>query len=575
MNINKSRIIQKKIDDFKQPPNLRNYDNPEINNKITYFQDDKLNIAYNAIDLHVINGSGKKIALYFKDSKGSKEQYSFEDLEKYTNKFANTLKKLGLKKGENIFIFLPTIPERYISFLGTIKMGAIAVTLFSAFGEVALLDRLLDGKAKIIVTDTKLLPRVLSVWKNLPNLKKIIVINRGNLPYLKSKNIYSFEDEINKASSNLNVEHMNRSDAAYMLYTSGSTGKPKGIVHMHGDIDQIMLTTKWALDLKKDDVYWGTADAGWVTGVVYGILGAFLIGATSVSYEGRFSANNWYKILKEYKVSVWYTAPTAIRMLMGSDVNLSLFKPLSLRYIASVGEPLNPQALWWAIKEFGLAIHDNWWQTELGSICIANFQSLPIKPGSMGKPMPGLRVEIVDESGNEISTGKEGNLAIDIKTLPSFMKKVWRNKKTYNNYFLNGWYISGDRAIKDSENYFWFVGRGDDVIKTAGQRIGPFEIESVLIEHPAILEAGVIGKPHLVRGEIIKAFIVLKSGHEKSQGLKSNITEFIKIRLSANAYPREIEFVSKLPKTRSGKIMRRLLRAKDLNLPLGDTSALE
>lgn len=574
-------IIKKDPKKFSAFPNLQNYDKADnsiyksIEKEIKYFPKGKLNIAYNAIDVHVARGNGRKTALYFKSVSGKKETYSFSDLEILTNKFANVLVDFGIKKGDRVFIYLPTIPTRFITFLGTLKTGAIAGTLFSAFGEVALLDRLLDSDAKIVVTDSDLLPRVLSVWKKLPDLEKIIVINKNKRALPKVKNIYSYEDVMQKAIGSFSSEPMDPEDPSYMLYTSGSTGKPKGVVHSHRDIAQILLTTKLVLDLRENDIYWGTADAGWVTGVVYGILGAWLVGATQVCFDGRFSAQDWYKILSEYKVSVWYTAPTAIRMLMGSSIDRNLVNLSSLRFIASVGEPLNPEAIWWGLDNFELPIHDNWWQTELGSICIANFASLDIRPGSMGKPIPGLKVAIVDEKGKETQFDEEGDLAIKIDTLSSFMKKIWKNKKKFDSYFSNGWYLSGDRAKKDKDGYFWFVGRSDDLIKTAGQRIGPFEIESILIEHPAILEAGVIGKQDPLRGEIIKAFIVLKSGFKESKKLKEEIIDFVKKRLSANAYPREIEFIKKLPKTRSGKIMRRILRAKETGKPLGDISALE
>ena len=420
-----------------------------------------------------------------------------------------------------------------------------------------------------------LLPRIEKIRNKLPGLKKIIVVERGSKEKSSLENVISYEKEMRKMSKDFIIGNFIKEDLAYMLYTSGSTGKPKGVMHSHGDILQILLTSKYVLDISVGDVCWCTADAGWITGVVYGILGIWLTGGTSVIYEGRFSSKHWYKILEEYKVTVWYTAPTAIRMLMASDLDTKSFDLESLRFIGSVGEPLNPQALWWGLEKFDLPIHDTWWQTELGGICITNFQSLDIKPGSMGKPFPGVIAVVVDDKGEKVPVNTEGNLALKANTIPSFMAKIWKNDAMYKSLFKNGWYLSGDRAKVDKDGYFWFIGRTDDVIKTAGQRIGPFEVESALVEHPHVVEAGVIGKHDPLRGEIIKAFIVLKPNIKISKNLKYNLTEFVQKKLSGNAYPKEIEFVKTLPKTRSGKIVRRILRAKEEGSPEGDTSSLE
>lgn len=577
-NIN---IIRKDPGGFRKKPNLFNLDKilkkfswEKAESQMDYFKDGKVNLGFNAIDRN-IQKNGKKIALLYKGINGENEKYSFKDLFLKTNQFANLLIKNGVKKNDKVFIFLPTIPERYISFLGALKMGAVACTMFSAFQEMALLDRLLDSNVGILITNSVLFPRIKKIWSKLPGLKKVIIVERGSKDKYVSTNIISYEKEMKKISDKFTIQDFKKEDLAYMLYTSGSTGKPKGVMHTHGDILQIMLTSKYVLDIQNGDVCWCTADAGWITGVVYGILGIWLAGGTSVIYEGRFSSEKWYEILQDYKVTVWYTAPTAIRMLMASDVDIKTFKLSNLRFVASVGEPLNPQALWWGLEKFNLPIHDTWWQTELGSICITNYQSLDIKPGSMGKPFPGIVAAVLDDTGNRVSVGLEGNLALKPQTIPSFMKKIWKNNKMYNSYFKNGWYISGDRAKIDKDGYFWFIARADDVIKTAGQRIGPFEVESALVEHPDVVEAGVIGKMDQVRGEIIKAFIVLKPNIKESADIKTHITEFVKRKLSGNAYPKEIEFVKKLPKTRSGKIVRRILRAREEGLPEGDTSSLE
>ncbi|MBI2019675.1 acetate--CoA ligase [Candidatus Daviesbacteria bacterium] len=541
--------------------------------ELTFFEDGTFNAAYNAVDRHANSEKKDRLALIYESDTGEKETYTFSQFKELTDKFANVLTSNGVQKGDRVFIFLPPIPERYIAFLGILKTGAIAGTMFSAFQEAALIDRLSDSGAKIVVTNSELFPRIEKIWKDLPELKKIILTEKDNLP--EGENLISYHQEMDKASPNFEIAHMKPDDFAYMLYTSGTTGKPKGVVHAHADLLQAILTTKYVLDVKDSDIYWCTADIGWVTGVVYGVLGVWGLGGTSVVYGGRFSPESWYKIIQDHKVTVWYTAPTAIRMLMGSPVSPKQYDLSSLRHLCSVGEPLNPEGVMWGKETLGLPFHDTWWQTETGSICITNYPSMDIKPGSMGKPFPGVVAGIVDDSGKELPAGQEGHLALKPETVYSLMKQIWKNEEKYQSYFQNGWYISGDQAYKDEDGYFWFVGRADDVIKTSGERVGPFEVESTLIEHPKVLEAGVIGKPDELRGEIIKAFVVLKQGVEPSDALKEEIAAFVKGKLAGHAYPREVEFIDKLPKTRSGKIMRRVLKAKELGLPTGDTSTLE
>ena len=575
-------IIHKDITKLKKHPNLANYEETYKNfswekaeSEVNYFEDSTINAAYNVIDRHVEKQLGDKVALFFEGQKGEKEKYTFSDFKKLTDKFANVLINLQVNRGDRVFLFLPPIPERYIAFLGVLKTGAIAGTLFSAFQEVALLDRLSDSGARVVITNAVLYPRIEKIWKDLPNLEKVIIVERGAVDYPKGGKIFYFNQEMEKAKDNFEIVHMKKDEPAYMLYTSGTTGKPKGVVHMHGDMLQALWTAKFALDIQENDIYWCTADSGWVTGVVYGILGIWGLGQTSVIFEGRFSPQNWYRIIQDYKVSVWYTAPTAIRMLIGSDVDIKNYNLSSLRFLGSVGEPLNPEAIEWSLKTIGLPFHDNWWQTELGGICISNYACMDIKPGSMGRPMPGVKAVIIDEEGKELPRGKEGNLALKPETIPALMKEIWKNEEKYKSYFSNGWYISGDRASEDEDGYFWFIGRADDVIKTMGERVGPFEVESVLDEYPGIIEAGVIGKPDQLRGEIIKAFVVLKPEIKPTDELKETLKAYVKEHLAGHAYPREIEFIDKLPKTRSGKIMRRILKAKELKLPIGDTSTLE
>ncbi|KHO46835.1 MAG: Acyl-coenzyme A synthetase/AMP-(fatty) acid ligase, acetyl-CoA synthetase [archaeon GW2011_AR3] len=562
---------------YIETPNLADYDKTyrsftwdDARKEIDYFANGKLNVAHNAIDRHALTWRKNKVAMYWEGQNGEKEKYTFTELKFLTNKFANVLANLGIQKGDRVFIFLPRIPQLYIAFLGIIKTGAIAGTLFSAFGPAALKDRLHDSGAKAIITCNELKQRVYDVRNELPELKHIIIADKDS-----GQGEVNFHAELDKASRNFNVAHMDPNDIAFMLYTSGTTGKPKGVVHSHGDIVQEHLSAKWALDLHENDVFWCTADPGWVTGIVYEILGTWSNGISQIIHAGRFDPEKWYSIIQDYQVTVWYTAPTAIRMLMKAGMDaLKKYDLSSLRDINSVGEPLNPEAIRWGEKAFGLPFHDGWWQTETGSILICNYPVLPVKIGSMGKPFPGITAAIIDDNGNVLPPETEGNLAIKAGW-PAMMKGIWNNEEKYRSYFKGEWYLSGDRAFMDPDGYFWFVGRADDVIKTSGERVGPFEVESALVEHPAIAEAGVIGKPDAERGAIIKAFCTLKPGFVGDDNLKSEIQKFIKSRLAGHAYPREIEFVASLPKTRSGKIMRRILKAKELGEPIGDTSTLE
>lgn len=519
-----------------------------------------VNAAHTAIDSHAQTWRKNKVALYWEDENGESKKFTFEELSILSNKAGRILRDFGVESGDRVFIFLPRVPELYFAFLGILKIGAVAGTLFSAFQEQALLDRLGNSDAKVLITIKGLLPRVEKIRKKLPKLEHILTVDTPD-----------FTKSLERASEDLHITNVDLDDYAFMLYTSGTTGKPKGVVHAHRAIVQEEATARFVLDLRDDDVYWCTADPGWVTGIAYEILGSWACGVSAVVYAGRFDPLKWYEILEKYKVTVWYTAPTAIRMLMASPPKGYTFR---LRHMCSVGEPLNPEAIKWGKQVFGLMFHDTWWQTETGAICIANYPGMKIKPGSMGKPVPGVTAAIVDDDGKELGADKEGNIALK-PGWPSMMKTIWRRPQKYRSYFVNGWYISGDRGYRDKDGYFWFIGRADDVIKTAGERVGPFEVESALVEHPKVIEAGVIGKPDAVRGEIIKAFVVLEKRTKPSESLKKELSEYVKKHLAGHAYPREVEFIDKLPKTRSGKIMRRILKAKEMSLPVGDTSTLE
>jgi len=569
--------------------NLPEYENfyntfswQDAQKEISYFFGGKVNAAYNAVDRHLHNGRRNKVALYSVDARGHLEKYTFQEIYEAANRLGNALKSLGVKRGDRVFVFLPRIFELYVSTIAIAKIGAIAGPLFSAFGPDALRDRLHNREATIVITNTDLKDKIDAIRRDLPELEHVIVIgpkqdlDGAHASRELGEGELDYAQLIEEQSSELICEQMDPEDPLYLLYTSGTTGKPKGVVHVHGDIIGQHMTSKWVLDLKEDDVYWCTADPGWVTGTVYGIFGPWSNGASVVSYEGRFDAASWYKLIDRLKVTVWYTAPTALRMLMKAGDDVVFEHDLgSLRHVLSVGEPLNPEVVRWGMKVFGLPIHDNWWQTETGMQLIANLPCNPLKPGSMGKPLPGVYAAIVDDQGQELDAGELGRLVVK-PGWPAMLRRIWRNKDKFDEYFkIPGWYFSGDNAWKDEEGYFWFVGRADDVINTSGHRVGPFEVESALVEHPAVAEAGVIGKPDKERGEIIKAFIVLANGITMNDNLLNEIKDHTRKTLAAHAYPREIEVKDSLPKTRSGKIMRRLLKAWELGLPTGDVSSLE
>ena len=547
-----------------------NFDWQSVEQSFSWSQTGKLNIAYEAIDRHVAQGRGNKAALYYSDPVRD-EQYTFAEMKRESDKFGNVLRKLGIVKGDRVFIFMPRTPELYFSLLGTLKVGAVAGPLFEAFMETAVKDRLLDSGAVAIITTPALLSRV--PVGDLPELKHVILVGAGEK--LEAGQI-SYDQEMARASDELEIEWVDREDGLLIHYTSGSTGKPKGVFHVHNAMIQHYYTGKIVLDMKEDDVYWCTADPGWVTGTSYGIFAPWLNGITNVIRGGRFSPQDWYNTIQKYKITIWYSAPTAFRMLMGAgDDAVKQFDLSSLRHVVSVGEPLNPEVIRWGMKVYDRRIHDTWWMTETGAQLICNYPSMDLRPGSMGKPIPGVGAAIIDDQGNVLPPYRMGNLAIRTPW-PSMMRKIWNNPAKYEEYFrLQGWYVSGDSAYMDEDGYFWFQGRIDDVINTSGERVGPFEVESKLVEHPAVAEAGVIGKPDPMRGEVIKAFIALREGYSSSDELKAEIAKFVKEGLSAHAAPREIEFKDKLPKTRSGKIMRRVLKAWELNLPTGDLSTIE
>lgn len=566
---------------FKTPPNMPDY---EALYKTYQWHDTEAELhlprknGYNKAEV-CIDGHPpevmKKPALIWESTDGHRETYTFADLKRETAKAANFLTQLGVQKGDRVFVFLERIPELYILVFAGLKTQAIMGPLFSAFGPEAIQDRIQDCQARFVITSPELKPRVDAILAECPSVEKVLVVDRSKTYTQPKPHEILYFEAVDSCAETFEIPYTDKEDLSIIHYTSGTTGKPKGAVHRHFAIVSQAATAKYVLDLHPDDIYWCTADPGWVTGTAYGMFGPWAWGATSVVYEGPFRPEKWYQIIDDYQVSVWYTAPTAIRMLMKAGDHLVDHHQLkSLRHLLSVGEPLNPEAIVWGQSVLGHVFHDTWWQTETGSMHICNYPSMTVKPGSMGRPHPGVIAGILDDEWHELPTGEEGNLAIRPEA-PSIFSAYWQREAVYQSRFKNGWYITGDRAVRDNDGYYWFIGRADDVINTAGHLVGPFEVESALIEHPAVAEAGVIGVPDEERMEVVKAYVSLKAGYEPSEHLQHEIQQFVRTRLAAHAYPRQLEFIDSLPKTRSGKIMRRLLKARALGLPEGDTSTLE
>lgn len=535
-----------------------------------------LNIAHEAVDRHLKGDGADKIALRWIAKNEQRRDFTYRDLARLSNRFANVLRTLGVGKGERVYSLLGRIPELYIAALGTLKAGSVFCPLFSAFGPEPVKSRMEIGGAKVLVTTRALYRRkVAGIRGGLPDLKHVLFVD-GDGGEEDARDLGSLMDE---APDRFEVEPTLPGDVALLHFTSGTTGKPKGAVHVHEAVVAHNVTGRIALDLKPEDVYWCTADPGWVTGTSYGIIAPLTNGVTMIVDEAEFDARRWYRILEEEGVSVWYTAPTAIRMLMKAGPELPKSHDLSrLRFMASVGEPLNPEAVVWSQQVFAIPFHDNWWQTETGGIMIANYASMDVKPGSMGKPLPGIEAGIVEKSADgvhELSTPMAiGELALK-SGWPSMMRAYLNEEERYAKCFSGDWYLTGDLALRDSDGYFWFVGRSDDMIKSAGHLIGPFEVESALVEHEAVTEAAVIGIPDETAGEIVKAFVALKPGVEPGEDLRLDLIGHARKRLGPAVAPKDIAFRNNLPKTRSGKIMRRLLKARELGLPEGDISTLE
>jgi acetyl-CoA synthetase len=553
----------------------KNFDWKISEQELEYGKDGQYNIGYYCSDRICEKGLGSKPALIWEGFTGEVKKYTYDDIRAYSNTTAKFLQDQGVKPGDRVCLFMDKIPELYICFLGILKMGAIAQPLFSAFGEESLITRLDDAKTKAVLTTRKHAGKVRRIRKDLPELATIIIVDADDKPLNAGEAAFAME-KLPRVEK-FDIVKVTPETASVLHYTSGTTGKPKGAQHVHNSLVAQYITAKWVLDLKADDIYWCTADPGWVTGTSYGIIGPWSNGVTQVVLDAGFSAQNWYAFIERMKVTMWYSAPTAIRMLMKEGFDTVKKNDLSsLRHLASVGEPLNAEAVIWSEKAFGQPFYDTFWQTETGAMMICNYPGMKVKPGSMGKPFPGITASVVNPKTYE-PVDKPGTVGLIAfrPGWPSMMRAYWNNKETYDGKFKNGWYLSGDRSSIDADGYYWFVGRDDDVINTAGHLVGPFEIESALLEHPAVAESAAVGKPDPINMEVVKAFIALKPGFTPSSDLEMEIMNFIRKKLSPLAMPQEIEFMASMPKTRSGKIMRRMLRAKEWGEEIGDISTLE
>lgn len=555
---------------------LKNFDWSIAERELNYKPGDIINIGWYCSDRICELRKGAKTALLWENSQGQQQRYSFDDIRRASNTIGAFLRDLGIEAGDRVCLFLDRVPELYLGFLGILKIGAIAQPLFSAFGDESLYIRLENAGTCAILTQRKHLPKVRKIRDKLPALKHIIVVDHDGLKPLQEREV-AFNLATSTPVEQLEIYPSTAETPSVLHYTSGTTGQPKGVQHVHYSLISQYLTTKWVLDLQDSDIYWCTADPGWVTGTSYGIIGPWSLGVTQCVLDAGFSAEAWYQFIEKYRVTVWYSAPTAIRSLMkAGDELVKKYDLSSLRHLVSVGEPLNAEAVVWSEKVFGRAFHDSYWQTETGSIMISNYPGMKIKPGSMGRPFPGITATVLDPKTYQPLTdnGKIGLIAFK-PGWPAMMRTYWKNEATYQKKFINGWYLSGDRASIDSDGYFWFIGRDDDVINTAGHLVSPFEVESALLEHPAVAESAVVSKPDPINMEVVKAFVTLKPGFQPSSDLELDIMNFIRKKLSPLAMPQEIEFIESLPKTRSGKIMRRLLKAKEWGEEIGDTSTLE
>jgi acetyl-CoA synthetase len=589
------RVITKPAVHMAPAPNLRDY---EETRRAFRWEDVRtaeldglplgrgLNIAHEAVDRHAAGPEGARVAFRWLGLDNGVREITYEQLRDATNRVANGLVGLGLRRGDRVFLLAGRIPELYLTALGALKAGLVVSPLFAAFGPEPIHTRMRLGRGRALLTTPSLYARkVAPIRHDLAELEHVLLAGADEDPL--PTGTLSFDAVLQDASPDYEIPATDPSDPALLHFTSGTTGRPKGALHVHEAVIAHHITGKLALDLHPGDTFWCTADPGWVTGTSYGIIAPLTNAVTSVVDEGEFDVTRWYTILQDQRVAVWYTSPTAVRMLMRAGAEAAAGFDLSaLRFVASVGEPLNPEAVVWGEEVLGLPIHDNWWQTETGGIMIANYRAMDVRPGSMGRPLPGVEAAIVRRAADteEAPRGPsveiieqadvQGELAL-LRGWPSMFRTYVGEEERYRRCFAGDWYLTGDLCRRDEDGYFWFVGRADDVIKSAGHLVGPFEVESALIEHPAVAEAAAVGMPDATVGELVKAFVSLKVGHQPSEALRMELLGHARKRLGPAVAPRSIDFLEDLPRTRSGKIMRRLVKARALGLPEGDVSTLE